>query len=210
LPRDRTKTLTALAGAAPIVAAQEAPVQRLRFFLSASVWDAEAVNARRLEVLWADAEIGPHEGGVLVIAETGDRKDSTKSAHVAHQDLGSSGKIANGIVAVTSLWADERVHYPLHVAPYEPAARLPLGKKDPALRTKPQLAVDLVDRALDLGVPFRAVVADSVFGASAAFVGEVWGAGLPYGGPGCGDRWDEAWPQITAQRAQAQTVLAGR
>ena len=97
LPRDRNKTLTALAGAAPIVAAHEAPVQRLQFFLSESVWDAEAVNARRLEVLWADAEIGPHEGGVLVIDETGDRKDGTKTAHVAHQYLGSSGKIANGI-----------------------------------------------------------------------------------------------------------------
>ena len=97
LPRDRHKTLTALAGAAPIVEAHEAPVQRLQFFLSGSVWDAEAVNARRLEVLWADAEIGPHEGGVLVIDETGDRKDGTKTAHVAHQYLGSSGKIANGI-----------------------------------------------------------------------------------------------------------------
>jgi DDE superfamily endonuclease len=48
LPRDRNKTLTALAGAAPIVEAHEAPVQRLQFFLSESVWDAEAVNARRL------------------------------------------------------------------------------------------------------------------------------------------------------------------
>ena len=180
LPRDRHKTLTALAGAAPNVEAHEAPVQRLQFFLSESVWDAEAVNARRLEMLWADAEVGPHAGGVLVIDETGDRKDGTKTAHVAHQYLGSIGKIANGIVAVTSLWADERVHYPLHVAPYEPAARLPLGKKDPALRTKPQLAVDLVDRALDLGVPFRAVVADSVYGESAAFEGQLWGAALPY------------------------------
>jgi SRSO17 transposase len=37
LPRDRNKTLTALAGAAPIVESQEAPVQRLQFFLSESV-----------------------------------------------------------------------------------------------------------------------------------------------------------------------------
>jgi hypothetical protein len=112
------------------------------------------LNARRLDLTWADAEIAPHEGGVLVIDETGDRKDGTKTAHVAHQYLGSVGKIANGIVSVTSLWADERAHYPLHVVPYTPAARLPQGKKDPALRTKPQLAVDLVERALDLGVPF--------------------------------------------------------
>jgi hypothetical protein len=117
---------------------------------------------------------------VLVIDETGDRKDGTKTAHVAHQYLGSVGKIANGIVSVTSLWADERAHYPLHVVPYTPAARLPQGKKDPALRTKPRLAVALVERALDRGVPFRAVVADSIYGESAAFEGELWGAGLPF------------------------------
>ena len=158
LPRDRNKTVTALAGAEPLVEAQEASVQRLQSFLSESVWDAEAVNARRLELAWADVEIAPHKGGVLVIDETGDRKDGAKTAHVAHQYLGSVGQIANGIVSVTSLWADERAHYPLHVVPYTPAARLPLGKKDPALCTKPQLAAGLVSRAQDLGVPFRAVV----------------------------------------------------
>ncbi len=180
LPRDRTKTLTALAGAEPIVEAQEAPVQRLQSFLSESVWDAEALNARRLELTWADAALAPHERGVLVIDETGDRKDGTKTAHVAPQYLGSVGKIANGIVSVTSLWADERVHYPLHVVPYTPAVRLPLGKKDPALRTKPQLAVDLVSRARELGLPFRAVVADCIYGENAAFEGTLWGATVPY------------------------------
>src|SRR5947209_20499101 len=63
LPRDRTKTLTALAGAEPVVDAQEAPVQRLQSFLSESVWDAEALNARRLELTWADAPLAPHERG---------------------------------------------------------------------------------------------------------------------------------------------------
>jgi SRSO17 transposase len=65
LPRDRNKTLTALAGAEPLVEAQEAPVQRLQSFLSESVWDAEAVNARRLELAWADAESAPHEGAAV-------------------------------------------------------------------------------------------------------------------------------------------------
>lgn len=83
LPRDRNKTLTALAGAEPIVEAQEAPVQRLQSFLSESVWDAAAINARRLELTWADGVIRPHADGVLVIDETGDRKDGTKTAHVA-------------------------------------------------------------------------------------------------------------------------------
>jgi hypothetical protein len=180
LPRDRTKTLTALAGAAPIVQAQEAPVQRLQCFLSASSWEAEAVNDRRLAITLGDAAIAPHAGGVLVIDETGDRKDGSKTAHVAHQYLGSNGKIANGIVSVTSLWADEDAHYPLDVVPYEPAARLPRGKADPALRTKPQLAVELVARAVVRGVAFRAVVAASLDGENPTFERARARAGIPF------------------------------
>nr|WP_258308913.1 transposase [Streptomyces sp. NWU339] len=41
LPRDRNKTLTALAGAEPVAGAQHPAVQRLQFFLSESTWDPE-------------------------------------------------------------------------------------------------------------------------------------------------------------------------
>lgn len=180
LPRARHKTLTALAGAEPVLGAQHRAVQALQFFLSESTWATDAVNARRLEVVCADPATTPHEGGVLVIDDSGDRKAGTKTAHVARQYLGSIGKIDNGIVAVTSLWADERVYYPLHVTPYTPAARLPQGKADPTFRTKPQLAVELVDAALEAGVPFRAVVADCFYGENATFEGALEEATLPY------------------------------
>src|SRR6516162_910220 len=113
LPRDRNKTLTALVGAEPITQAQTAPVQQLQFFLSEADWDTEAVTTRRIEVLREDAYTTPHAEGALVLDETGDRKDGTHTAHVGYQYLGSIGKIANGIVAVSSLWADEQVYYPL-------------------------------------------------------------------------------------------------
>src|SRR5205823_4303910 len=70
--------------------------------------------------------------------------------------------------------------FPLHAEPYEPAARLPQGKKDPAFRTKPQIGMALVEAALALGLPFRAVVADCTYGESAAFEGVLREAGLPY------------------------------
>ena len=60
LPRDRNKTLTALAGAEPIVAAQTADVQRLQFFLSESTWDAEAVNEQRLRLLLNNPATAAH------------------------------------------------------------------------------------------------------------------------------------------------------
>ena len=180
LPRDRHKTLTGLVGTEPVVGAQDAAAQRLQFFLSESPWDGEAVNDRRLELLVSDPAMAPHDGGVLVIDDSGDRKAGTKTAHVAKQYLGSVGKIDGGIVAVTSLWADERVYYPLHVRPYTPAARLPKGKADPAFRTKPHLAVDLVDAALDAGFSFRAVVADCFYGENRTFEVALADASLPY------------------------------
>jgi SRSO17 transposase len=50
---------------------------------------------------------------VLVIDDSGDRKDGTKTAHVGHQWLGRYGKTDNGVVTVTTLWADERLYYPV-------------------------------------------------------------------------------------------------
>src|SRR4051794_33216258 len=167
LPRDRHKTLTGLVGTEPVVGAQAPLVQRLQFFLSESPWDAEAINRRRLELLVADPATAPHADGVLVIDDSGDRKAGTRTAHVARQYLGSIGKVDGGIVAVTSLWADERIYYPLHLRPYTPATRLPKGKADPDFRTKPQLAVEPVDAARDAGFPFRAIVADCFYGENA-------------------------------------------
>jgi SRSO17 transposase len=128
----------------------------------------------------ADSATAPHADGVLVVDDSGDRKAGTKTAHVARQYLGSIGKVDGGIVAVTSLWADERVYYPLHVKPYTPAERLPKGKADPDFRTKPQLAVELVDAARAAGFSFRAIVADCFYGENATFEGALTAAGLPY------------------------------
>lgn len=56
--------------------------------------------------------------------------------HVARQCLGSVGKIDHGIVALTTLWADEVRHHPLHAAPYTSAVRLADGKRDAAFATE--------------------------------------------------------------------------
>jgi SRSO17 transposase len=47
---------------------------------------------------------------VLVLDDTGDKKDGTATAHVSRQYLGSVGKTDNGMVAVTTLWTDGRGH----------------------------------------------------------------------------------------------------
>jgi hypothetical protein len=180
LPRDRNKTLTALAGAEPITGAQHRQVQRLQWFLSESTWDHEAVNQQRIQLLEADPDTAPHGQGVLVIDDTGDRKDGNATAHVARQYLGSVGKTDNGIVCVTSLWADPRCYWPLHLVPYTPASRLAKGKSDPGFRTKPQLAAELVSAAQQAKIPFRAVVADCFYGDNTGFVEALGAAGVAF------------------------------
>jgi hypothetical protein len=179
-PRDRNKTLTALAGAEPVTGAQHPAVQRLQFFLSESRWDPDAVNARRLELLLGDPATAPHGGGVLVIDDSGDRKDGTKTAHAGHQWLGRYGKTGNGVVTVTTVRADERICYPVHAVPCTPARHFAKGKSDPGFRTKLAIGAELAVRARAAGFAFRAVAAGSACGDQDGFRGELAGAGLPF------------------------------
>jgi SRSO17 transposase len=169
LPAERNKTLTALANTEPVAGAQRKEAQSLQWFLSESRWDPEEINRRRVELLLEDCATAPSERGALVIDETGDRKDGKKTAHVGRQYLSSIGKIDNGVVSVSSLWADERVYYPLEVEPYTPAHHFEGGKEDPRFRTKPQIALELVEAAIEMGIAFRAVVADILYGEHRGF-----------------------------------------
>jgi DDE superfamily endonuclease len=180
LPRDRNKTLTGLAGAEPIAGAQHREVQRLQWFLSESAWDHQVVNDRRVQLLCEDPATAPHDAGALVIDDTGDRKDGSATAHVARQYLGSVGKLDNGIVAVTSLWADEGCYWPVHAVPYTPASRLPGGERDPGFKTKPQLAIALVQAAKQAGIRFGAVVADCAYGDNPGFTDALTAAKVPF------------------------------
>ena len=164
LPAERNKTLTALANTEPLVGAQRKEAQSLQWFLSESRWDPTKVNARRLELLREDPRTAPTEDGVLVIDEHGDRKWGKHTAHVGRQWLANIGKTDSGVVSVTSLWADEKLYWPVDFEPYTPAHHFEGGKKDPAFRTKLEIASELVERAVEVGVPFRAVVADSFYG----------------------------------------------
>ncbi|MEU2867235.1 transposase [Streptomyces mirabilis] len=179
-PRERNKTITCLAGAEPVAGAGMPGVQRLQFFLSESPWEVEQVNDRRLELLREESATAPHDGGVIVIDDSGDRKDGTKTAHVGRQWLGRLGKTDNGIVTVTTVWTDGRVYYPLHATPYTPAHHFARSRSDPAFRTKPQLAAALAARGKEAGFGCRAVVADCAYSVSDDWYLALREAGLAY------------------------------
>jgi SRSO17 transposase len=180
LPQERTKTVTALANTAPVVGAQHRHAQSLQWFLSESTWDPEVVTQRRVELLCAAPVTAPTERGVLVSDEHGDRQWGDKTAHVGRPYVANLGKTDNGVVSVTSLWADEGVYYALHCAPYRPAHHCARGKADPQLRTKGQSAAELVRRALAAAIPCRAVVADRFYGEDEPLRQEVRAWGLGY------------------------------
>jgi hypothetical protein len=178
LPAERNKTLTALANTEPFAGAQRREAQSLQWFLSESGWDPQKVNERRLQLLFAEAPTAPEKDGVLVIDEHGDRKWGKKTAHVGKQWLGNLGKTENGVVSVSSLWADEGVYYPLAVEPYTPKHHFEGGTSDPRFRTKLEIASQLVERSVQTGVPFRAVVADSFYGEDEDFKQVLSGLGV--------------------------------
>jgi SRSO17 transposase len=169
LPAERNKTLTALANTEPVKGAQRREAQSLQWFLSESRWGPREVNERRLELLFEEPVTSASEKGALVIDEHGDRKWGKRTAHVGRQWLANIGKTDNGVVSVTSLWADEGVYYPVDFEPYTPAHHFEGGNNDPGFRTKLKIASELVELATQRSIPFAAVVADSFYGEDEGF-----------------------------------------
>jgi DDE superfamily endonuclease len=58
----------------------------------------------------------------------------------------------------------EGVYWPQDFEPYTPAHHFKGGNNDPKFRTKLKIARELVMQAVEEGIPFRAVVADSFYG----------------------------------------------
>jgi SRSO17 transposase len=147
--------------------AQPRSIQRV---LDRSVWDAEeARDALRAYV----AEALGDPSGVLVVDETGFLKKGTKSCGLARQYSGTAGRVENCQVGVFLAYAaprgragiDRALYLPREWAEDAPRRREAGVPEEVAFRTKPELARELLERALDAGVPAAWVTADEVYGA---------------------------------------------
>src|ERR1700752_4685825 len=128
-------------------------------------WDADALrDLIREYVLETLAE----QTGVLVIDETCFLKQGNASCGVARQYTGSAGKITNCQIGVFAAYVSCHGHAFIDQALYLPKgwtadpARLKATyvPGDIGFSTKPQLAAEMIERALAAGVPFRWVSAD--------------------------------------------------
>src|SRR6478735_12812174 len=146
---------------------------RQQAILGRGRWDADAlrdiVRDYALETL-ADPD------AVLVLDETGFLKQGKASCGVGRQYTGSAGKITNCQIGVFAAYVSRHGHAFIDRALYLPKA----WTDDPARRqaahvpeaitfaTKPQLALAMIERAIQAEVPFAWVAADSIYG-----VGEI-------------------------------------
>src|SRR5918992_5019625 len=146
---------------------------RQQAILGRGRWDADALRdiARdyALEHLAAD-------DAVLVVDETGFLKQGKASCGVARQYTGSAGKITNCQIGVFVAYVSGKGHALIDRALYLPkvwtddrarraGAHVP---ESVTFATKPQLARAMIERAINAGVPFAWVAADSIYG-----VGEI-------------------------------------
>jgi SRSO17 transposase len=141
-------------------------VQRL---LATAHWDADQVrDDLRAYVI---EHLG-HPDAVLVIDETGFLKKGTKSVGVKRQYCGTAGKRENCQVGVFLAYASptgrtflDRVLYLPEEWANDPERRQEAGVPEPiTFATKPQIARQMLMRALDAGVPAGWVTGDSVYG----------------------------------------------
>lgn len=173
----------AVGGAADVDAAH----QRLLHFLARSEWDDRAVRrfATRYALKFMTAE-QPVEA--CIIDDTGFLKQGTHSVGVQRQYTGSAGKIANCQVGVSLSLATRSDHLPVDFELYLPtswtdddARRLEAGIPDEVVfKTKPELALGMLTRAHQDGLPLGVVLADAGYGSSSDFRLGVHRLGLPY------------------------------
>jgi hypothetical protein len=117
---------------------------------------------------------------------------------VGRQWLGRYGRTDNGVVTVTTVWADERVYYPVHAVPYTPPGTSRRENTTPAFQTKLVIGAELA-------VAAREADSRSARWPRTAPTGTRTGSGLSWRKRDC--RWPRsAAPAATADRPQVRRV----
>src|SRR5215210_5626498 len=145
---------------------------RQQAVLGRSHWDADAlrdlVRDYALETLASP-------GAVLVLDETGFLKQGQHSCGVGRQYTGSAGKITSCQIGVFAAYVSDKGCAFIDRQLYLPQdwtnkpARLAAAHVPDSLHfvTKPEIAAQMIARALAAGVPFAWVAADTIYGVGA-------------------------------------------
>ncbi|ADO72696.1 IS701 family transposase [Stigmatella aurantiaca] len=161
--------------------------QRLLHFAVDSKWSDRDV--RRVAAQYALEAMTKREPvEAWIVDDTGFLKQGKHSVGVQRQYTGSAGKVANCQIGVSLSLATRTEHVPIDFELYLPEgwandiarrqeARIP---SEVRFKTKPQLALQMIDRAVEDGMPAGIVLADSAYGSSSAFREHLRSLGLHY------------------------------
>lgn len=161
--------------------------ERLTYFTRGAEWSDRDV--RREAARYALAAItarGPVSD--WIIDDTGFPKQGTHSVGVQRQYSGTLGKIGNCQVAASLTIATRTEHVPVDFALYlpeswteDPARRAEAHiPKEVKFKTKPELGIEMIERAVADGFPTGLVLADSAYGDNSEFRRHVRCEGLDY------------------------------
>ena len=163
---------------------------QLHHFVAAGVWDSAPLEAALLKE--ADRLVGD-DAGFLVIDDTALPKKGRHSIGVAPQYASSLGKTANCQSLVSLTLASREVPVMVGLRLFLPEswtgdpermARARVPKDRQAALTKPEIAIEEIDRVIASGVRFGCVLANSGYGSSGPFRqalskrGLLWAVGL--------------------------------
>jgi SRSO17 transposase len=169
--------------------AQEADAahQRLLHFALDSPWSDHEI--RREAAHYAIGAMSTRERvDTWIIDDTGFLKQGSHSVGVQRQYTGSAGKVTNCQVGISLSVTTPTEHLPIDFELYLPEcwaddpsrrreARIP---ETVQFKTKPELALDMIRRAVADGVPQGVVLADSAYGTSRDFRHGIRAMGLHY------------------------------
>ncbi len=150
-------------------AAGDAAPDRMQRLLNNARWDARQV---RDDLRSYVVEHLGDPGGVLIVDETGFIKKGTKSAGVQRQYSGTAGRVENCQLGVFLAYASPAGRALIDAELYLPRSwtgdRARCAEAgvpgEVGFATKPELARQMLGRALDAGVPARWVTADEAYG----------------------------------------------
>ena len=187
-------------------------VQALQQFVGQSPWEFRPIRSRLAQRM--ERELCP--APAWVIDDTGFPKQGTHSVGVARQYSGTLGRTANCQVAVSLHLTTDEASVPLDFELYLPEAwaldRARLEEagvpEDVVFRTKWQIALGLVDRAIETGLTPGVVTADAGYGNTTDFRVGLEERGLLYMVGAV--QTTHAWLSATTRRAPPRRSGKGR
>jgi len=160
------------------LAVKDGNVRAMQRFVSDAPWDDDNIIAKYRSLV--NDDLGS-PNGALIFDETGFVKKGADSIGVGRQYCGTIGKVDNCQVGVFAAYASENGYALVDKRLFIPEqwfsddyqnrrskCNLP---KDIVFRTKPQLAVEMLNAMVDEKVlPFKYILADTIYGESPDFI----------------------------------------